>query len=286
MKRIFVLLVVVMTVALGTLAQSSRTPSRQCTFNGDCMDPLVCEGGYCRAQCASDRDCYAGWVCMLPTASGPLPPNGRPPGQDMNRCAPPGTPANPVVWNAQRNNFVPLPLPVIVAGTMAVASTPATAASTPQTAAGYAIPDAPATQRPVLQTPIVGLNPGVNTRRVLRAGGMEFQRGENDPHLYMRIEGGQWGRVGAGELASEPAVLATSAHAAYVFAKGNDNAIWGVFCQGGKCDDWFSLGGVLTSAPAASSQADGSLKVRATGSDGRPWFVVGDGTNWSAWNPE
>jgi hypothetical protein len=40
-----------------------RPLSSECVFNGDCQDPLVCAGGFCRAQCQSDRDCPSGTTC-------------------------------------------------------------------------------------------------------------------------------------------------------------------------------------------------------------------------------
>lgn len=38
--------------------------ARQCLFNNDCQNPLVCAGGFCRAACVTDRDCHNGWVCV------------------------------------------------------------------------------------------------------------------------------------------------------------------------------------------------------------------------------
>lgn len=35
-----------------------------CTFNGDCEENLVCAAGYCRQQCATDRDCASGFTCV------------------------------------------------------------------------------------------------------------------------------------------------------------------------------------------------------------------------------
>lgn len=42
-----------------------RTRGADCVFNRDCDDPLVCAGGSCRAQCATDRDCPSGQQCAL-----------------------------------------------------------------------------------------------------------------------------------------------------------------------------------------------------------------------------
>lgn len=42
----------------------TRVPlASQCLFNGDCVEPLVCAGRTCRAQCQTDRDCTPGQRC-------------------------------------------------------------------------------------------------------------------------------------------------------------------------------------------------------------------------------
>ncbi len=42
-----------------------QTVALQCTFNSDCAIGLVCAGGYCRAECRTDRDCAAPQVCRV-----------------------------------------------------------------------------------------------------------------------------------------------------------------------------------------------------------------------------
>ena len=42
-----------------------QTLGPQCTFNSDCAIGLVCAGGYCRAECRTDRDCVAPRVCRV-----------------------------------------------------------------------------------------------------------------------------------------------------------------------------------------------------------------------------
>jgi hypothetical protein len=54
----------------------AQTPARtaetsECSFNGDCEDPLVCAGGSCRTQCMSDRDCSSGWECRQARITNP-----------------------------------------------------------------------------------------------------------------------------------------------------------------------------------------------------------------------
>lgn len=275
------------------VAAAHGTRDWQCRFNGDCNDPLVCSAGYCRAQCMTDRDCTNGWVCrplrLIDGAPGTALPAV---GTDKNRCVPPGAENLGRVVNISSGMAIEL-LPVLHSSGATTTAVPAGAqAGSP----GYAIPqgttsqtaDAPAQRTParLLQAPVLPLNPGIDVRRVHRAGGLEFQRGERDDFLYMRREGGEWTNVGAGEITSEPAAIATPDGNVYVFGKGKDDGIWGVRCKGGSCGGWFPLGGVLTSAPTVAIQADGSLRVTATGTDGRPWFIVGDGENWSGWNPE
>jgi hypothetical protein len=47
-------------------AHAQRQPlGPQCAFNSDCAIGLVCAGGYCRAECRTDRDCAAPQVCRV-----------------------------------------------------------------------------------------------------------------------------------------------------------------------------------------------------------------------------
>ncbi len=47
-----------------------RAEGGSCVFNDDCSDPLICAGSFCRAQCRTDRDCPAGWLCHQADAPG------------------------------------------------------------------------------------------------------------------------------------------------------------------------------------------------------------------------
>jgi hypothetical protein len=79
-----------------------RAPlSRQCTFNGDCAAGLICEGGFCRAECQSDRDCSGDKICLdgLYSAQGQLLHLGRP---SHPVAATSLTPANPGAYYAAR----------------------------------------------------------------------------------------------------------------------------------------------------------------------------------------
>lgn len=290
MKNAFVL---ALALLVTTSVFAHAGASAQCTFNSDCADPLVCAGGFCRIQCKTDRDCVNGWTCrplrLMDVAPGSAVPQVD---ETQNRCVAPGTEnLARVVVTSRGVDFQYLPVTPTHAPITAVPAAGSQGANP-----GYAVPqgstlqvpDAP-TQRtgtPVLQAPVVAANPGLNLRRVHRAGLFEFQRGEHDDFLYMRTEGGAWSPVGAGELTSEPAAIVTPNKEVYVFGKGKDDAIWGVRCQAGVCGDWFSLGGVLTSGPTVTIESNGKLRVTATGTDGRPWFITGDGQNWFQWSPQ
>ena len=41
----------------------NRTLGVPCAFNTDCVDPQICAGGFCRAQCHGNRDCPPSWIC-------------------------------------------------------------------------------------------------------------------------------------------------------------------------------------------------------------------------------
>lgn len=292
MKQAFVIALILL-VSSPAAAHDPR--SVQCRYNGDCPEPLVCAGLECRAQCMIDRDCANGWTCRpLKLVDAPQPGTAAPPiTTSENRCVAPGAEnlgRVVVTPNGMRFEF----LPVAVSPGATTVGVPSGANRTADP--GYAVPQGSTPQvadariqrpgTPVIQAPIVAVNPGVNVRRVHRAGLFEFQRGASDDFLYMRTEGGAWAPVGAGELTSEPAAVVTPDKVAYVFGKGKDDAIWGVRCQAGTCGDWFSLGGVLTSGPIVTLDSNGKLRVSATGTDGRTWFITGDGQNWFQWSPQ
>lgn len=47
------------------------TTGATCVLNSDCVEPLVCAGMFCRAQCRLDRDCARGETCQPdPSGSG------------------------------------------------------------------------------------------------------------------------------------------------------------------------------------------------------------------------
>ena len=44
--------------------QETRSTNLNCSFDLDCVDPLVCAFGNCHAQCVTSRDCSAGQRCV------------------------------------------------------------------------------------------------------------------------------------------------------------------------------------------------------------------------------
>lgn len=77
-------LLAALVVATSSSLVACRAPAsegRQCVFNDDCANPLVCAANACRAQCRSDRDCPPMFLCS---------PS---PSPEKNVCLPQGTPA-------------------------------------------------------------------------------------------------------------------------------------------------------------------------------------------------
>ena len=83
----------------------------------------------------------------------------------------------------------------------------------------------------------------------------------------------------------DPTVTFSSAPAATtagIFIKGSDNALWyGAKQQTGW--QWESLGGTITSAPAAVRRTSGVTDVFARGGGGALWWRQYDGTKWLPW---
>ncbi len=82
----------------------------------------------------------------------------------------------------------------------------------------------------------------------------------------------------------EPAI-AEFGGSPYAFARMSDNAIWYRKSTSSGWGDWQSLGGGLTSAPAAAVNSDTNpvLFVFAKGGDDAIWHRRYDGTSWSDW---
>ena len=77
----------------------------------------------------------------------------------------------------------------------------------------------------------------------------------------------------------------TSAAPVHLFAQGTDQALWTKSESASGWSGWQSLGGVLTSSPAATSPGSGLIDVFARGTDGALWLktTTNDGTTWNGW---
>jgi thiol-disulfide isomerase/thioredoxin len=127
---------------------------------------------------------------------------------------------------------------------------------------------------------------------VLSGGGNVFStyQGQQTPTLYVISP--------AGTVASSsvyPTNVATlkstidslegsSTSATNLFAQGIDHALWYKHYQSGSgWSAWQSLGGQLTSSPAATSPVRGLIDVFARGTDGAVWYRGWTGAAWSSW---
>ena len=90
--------------------------------------------------------------------------------------------------------------------------------------------------------------------------------------------------VGA-SVGGAPAVCAPDANSLALFARGTDGALWYEHWDGTTWSVSMSLGGVLTSDPAATSSATGHIDVCVRGSDNALWqkTTTNGGSSWSAW---
>ena len=94
------------------------------------------------------------------------------------------------------------------------------------------------------------------------------------------IYGSGWESLG-GLLTSGPDVCSWAQGRLDVFARGEDNALWHIWFDGG-WSGWESLGGLLTSDPTAVSWSNGRIDVFARGEDNALWHIWFDG-GWSGW---
>src|SRR5262249_44022748 len=85
-----------------------------------------------------------------------------------------------------------------------------------------------------------------------------------------------------GELTGELALVAGAPDRIDVFARGLDDGLWTIARTGESWGDWTSLGGKLTSAPAAARDGSG-LHVYARGSAGTVASRCLVGGAWSNW---
>jgi C1A family cysteine protease len=93
-----------------------------------------------------------------------------------------------------------------------------------------------------------------------------------------------WFKIG-GLLASStgPASCAQDANSLDIFVHGTDGALWWKhYTSGSGWGAWQSLGGVLTSSPAAVSRSVGTIDVFVRGSDNKLWERFYD-NGWDSW---
>jgi len=69
-----------------------------------------------------------------------------------------------------------------------------------------------------------------------------------------------------------------------VFVQGTDGALWHKWYTGTSWSSWESLGGALTSSPAAATApGSSSIDVFVRGTDGAVWYKDWNGAAWSSW---
>ena len=91
--------------------------------------------------------------------------------------------------------------------------------------------------------------------------------------------------VSKASVAGAPAVCAQGSNGIDAFVQGTDHALWHAHYQSGSgWSAWQSLGGYLTSDPAATSSATGYIDVSVRGSDGALWYKDWNGAAWSSWH--
>jgi len=107
----------------------------------------------------------------------------------------------------------------------------------------------------------------------------------NSSALSFAATWGAWSNLG-GILApgTGPAVCAQDANSLDVFVVGTDHGLWHKHYQStsgwGNCE---SLGGILTSSPAAASPASGKIDVFVRGTDSGLWQVEYNNGGWHSW---
>ncbi len=128
-----------------------------------------------------------------------------------------------------------------------------------------------------------------------------FARGQDNGlwHKTYDISNGWYGWESlGGYITSDPAVVSLEDGRLDVFARGLDNGLWHIAYYSSNNDwlprnshpgwnNWESLGGSLTSGPAAGSWGYGDIQVFARGEDNGLWERTYDkyGDHWRDWYP-
>jgi len=225
-----------------------RTLGPQCTFNDECQEPLVCAASFCRAPMSYGSGLHRRLGVPLRAVRSPSrgasagrrhrAPGRRPEsalvGCARRRRASAFRRAQPLYASRSRERrhlaigrfvFLPIdacPCPQAAATAGVAVGTPVSTSEPPPTSSAL--------------TPFVA--PGAAL-----AGSYEFRRGD-DSALWLRSAGGEW-RAFGGVLTSEPSTVSMDEARSIVFARGTNDAVWGLECIAGKCGEWFSLGGAL-----------------------------------------
>lgn len=131
---------------------------------------------------------------------------------------------------------------------------------------------------------------GVTAVRTSAGTVLAFVRGTDGALWVTTATNGAFGgyrRIPAGTL-SGPAAVTANGSRIDLFVVGTDRALWHTVTtvdgagQPTSFSPWESLGGTLTTAPAAASSTSGRLIVTARGTDGSLWSRTYDG-GWNPW---
>ncbi len=92
-----------------------------------------------------------------------------------------------------------------------------------------------------------------------------------------------WTSLGGQIASGTGSAVCTSGSRLDVLAQGTNGALYQKTWTG-SWSNWTSLGGSLTSSPAATSLGNGLIDVFARGTDGAVWYKDWSGTAWSSWH--
>jgi hypothetical protein len=136
---------------------------------------------------------------------------------------------------------------------------------------------------------------GLNSQGLSRYKALGFEQVVADLQTYYppTTSTGGWSNGGWGALSSlggilapgtGPAVCAQDANSLDVFVVGTDYALWHRHYQSASgWGNWESLGGILTSSPAAASPASGKIDVFVRGTDSGLWQLEYSNNGWHSW---
>jgi hypothetical protein len=106
----------------------------------------------------------------------------------------------------------------------------------------------------------------------------------SDQALWSRpIDGGPGGWVSLGGAVRYGPAAVTAGPTSFVFVVGTDGGLFYRSGDGGAWTPWRSLGGSLSSSPAAASVVGGEVRVFARGQDGGLWSRELQGGVWGPW---